>query len=106
MQLATGQDIGRSLEDILTAARGNLARDYAPQKPVDERFYAEPVIHASRSAWPESEYALDRQLRRADELHRDFVAARARYHYPAAEVAARAKQDAVRSGTNVPMIHR
>jgi hypothetical protein len=92
MALATGH-AGRTVEDILSAARGNLERDYAPQKPVDERFYGEPVIHASRSAWPESEYALDRQLRRADELHRDFVAVRARYDYPCAEAITRAKQE-------------
>jgi hypothetical protein len=105
LALATGE-VGRSLDDILTAARGDLARDYAPQRPVDERFWTEPVIHASRSAWPESEYAVDRQLRRADELHRDFVAVRARYSYPAAEEAARSKSDAVRSSRRVPMIDR
>jgi hypothetical protein len=48
-------------------------------------------LYRARSAWPESEYQLDRQLRRADELHRDYVAARARYNYGAGIEAARAK---------------
>ena len=100
MQLATGEGIGRSLGDVFAEARAAADREdgraEALRRRLDESgelIYAEPRIHASRSGWPESERELDRMLRRADELHRDLVAVRARRDYPAAVEAARAKSD-------------
>jgi hypothetical protein len=88
---------GKTLQEVLVRARGNLERDYAPQQRADERFYGEARIHASRSGWPESEYARDRQLRQADEMHRSLVEYQARRDYAGAEARARAKSEAVRS---------
>ena len=82
MALATGQGIGRSIQDVfgdaLAASEREDGRAAARQRHEDgDVVYIdrEPQIQgASRSAWPESEYELNRMLRQADELHRDRVA--------------------------------
>jgi hypothetical protein len=86
LALATGQGIGRSIQDVFADARlageREDGRAAARQRHEDgEVCYIdrEPTIQgASRSAWPESEYEFDRQLRQAGELHRDLVMTQAR----------------------------
>jgi hypothetical protein len=119
--LASGEVAGRTVADVFADARAAGDRDDARAAARDRRdelvYVDEPVIHAGRSAPLVAEYALDRQLRRADELHRDLVALRARYDYPAAEAIARAKSEvgqAIRSAGDgddgpdayIPMIYR
>jgi hypothetical protein len=85
LQLAAGQGIGRSVEDVfadaVAAAEREDARAAARQRHEDGGAVlidAEPRIRASRSAWPESEYELDRMLREASELHRSLVMTQSR----------------------------
>jgi hypothetical protein len=79
MALAAGEGIGRSIEAVLGDAMAAADREDARQRSRDRRedvcfIDAEPVIAgASRSAWPESEWELNRMLRQADELHHDLV---------------------------------
>jgi hypothetical protein len=110
MDAATG-NVGRDLLDVLEAARGDLARDYAPEPPADERFYGEPRIQgAQRSGWPGSEFELDRLISRAQDSHHDLVAYKARRNYADTLEAARAKSvtrhDAGPGEGRVPMIFR
>jgi len=86
VQLAAGDGISRSIEDVFADARLASEREdgraAARQRHQDGDVVFidhEPRIQgASRSAWPESEYELDRMLRQADELHRDRIAYEAR----------------------------
>jgi hypothetical protein len=99
LAIARGEVAGRTVGDVfadaLAAADREDARSASRQRREDGDVVfidSEPRIHGvSRSAWPASEWELDRTLRQASELHRDLVAVRARYDYPAAEMAARAK---------------
>lgn len=107
MDVAAG-NVGRDLMDVLAAARGDLERDYAPTPVADERFVNGEALTASvqRAA----EYDLDRQLRRAQQLHDDLTAVRARTDYAGTLAAAREKSEArhaIRSETaRTPMIYR
>jgi hypothetical protein len=100
--------IGRTVSEVLTA-NAELA-DRVPKEHRDPVNYVgdtgAPVQRSRGDGWPSSEYQVDSLLARADRLHRDFVAARARHDYAGAAEAAQAKQDAVRSGRRVPMIGR
>ena len=103
LAIARGEVAGRSLGEIFGDARDAADREDARasarqrREDGDDVYFGEPVIHgAARSAWPSSDYELDRLMRHADELHRDLVAVRARYNYRSAEVAARAKSEAGR----------
>jgi hypothetical protein len=97
---------GKTLDEILDHARGNLARDYAPEKPADERFYGEPAVGASRSAWPGTDYEAGRQIRRAEE-NREWIAAyRVRHRGAGAVEAARADRDRRIARRSVPMIEQ
>ena len=86
LALATGQGIGRSIEDVFADAR--LAADREDGRAAARRRHEdgdvvfidrEPRIQgASRSSWPSSSYEADRQLRQADQLHRDLVQTQSR----------------------------
>jgi hypothetical protein len=104
LALARGE-AGRTLADVLDGARGDLERDYAPQQPVDERFYGEPVIGRS-SGWPGSDFEVDRMLGRCSDLHADLVAYRARHDYQAALSAARSKGAADGAASDVAVRSR
>jgi hypothetical protein len=84
MAIARGEVGGRDVLAILADATAAADREDARQRARDRRedvvfLDSEPVIHgASRSAWPESEWELDRQLRRAADLHTDLVQTRTR----------------------------
>lgn len=100
MALATGQ-AGRTLADILQGAE-NAADHEAGRQAAQERKSRtdwdyldarEPVLAGRSSAWPSSEYELDRTISRAEDLHRDLVMYAARHDYPAAEQASRAKSE-------------
>jgi hypothetical protein len=78
------------LDEMTEQDKWQAARDAAADRHV---FVGEPVIGRS-DGWPESPYEAERAIARAEELHRDLVAARVRYSYPAAEAAARAKMPA------------
>lgn len=75
MALATGQDIGRTLGDVLGDAQlaaeredgRATARERHQRDDVEYIGGAEPRIHASRSDWPESEYELGRMIREAQD---------------------------------------
>jgi hypothetical protein len=100
MALATGEGIGRSLQDVLGDAIAAGDREDARSAARDRRQEwlgaGEPSIGRSRDdGWPESSYEADRQIRQADQLHRDLVVYRAR-HDPFALEAARAKSTAAR----------
>jgi hypothetical protein len=95
LDVMTG-NIGRTVTEVLTA-NAELA-DRVPKEHRDPVNYVGdtgdyfPVQRSRRETAEPGEYVRDRQLRQADELHRDFVAARARYDYGGAVEAARAKQ--------------
>jgi hypothetical protein len=84
--IARGEGIGRSVDDTLRDAAAAADREDARAAARDRRGRddvcyldaPEPTIHASRSAWPESSYELDRMLREARDLHTDLVHAQAR----------------------------
>jgi hypothetical protein len=106
LELAAGEVTGRTVADVfasaLEAAEHEDARAAARERR--ERQGEVPVLvgepSIGRSGWPASEYEFDRQLQRASDLHRDFVAYMARRNYPAAAEAARAKSPyARRSGS-------
>ena len=84
MAIARGEVTGRDINDILGDARAAADREDIRQASRDRRedvhwIDQEPTIHgASRSAWPESEWELDRLIRRAQQDHSWFVAYRAR----------------------------
>jgi hypothetical protein len=84
MALATGQALGRTAADVLAGAEAAADREDARQAARDRRedvcwIDSEPVVAgASRSAWPGSEYEVDRDLQRASDLHRELVAYQAR----------------------------
>jgi len=88
--LATGQAGGRSLADIFDSVIAAADQEDARQG-AQERSGRDDWGYVGRSAWPGSEYELDRTINRAQELHRDLVAYRGRHDYPAAQDAARAK---------------
>jgi hypothetical protein len=108
MQLATGQDIGRSMPDIFADALAAGDREDARAAAIERRLAGSgEFIGVSRSdGWPESPYEADRMLRRADDLHRDLVAVRARHDYAGAVEAARAKSDPFIERAAGPMIYR
>lgn len=97
IDLATGNVGGRTVADVFADAAAAAAREDARQASRDRRedvvfIDREPVLHGTRrSAWPESEYELDRLLSRADDLHSDLMAVRTRRNYGATVEAARAK---------------
>lgn len=105
LAMATGEGLGRTVGDVLADARAMAERADAraaakDRKEPREVVWGDPVIHgARRSAWPSSEYELDRTLRLADELHRDMVAYQARIGGAAAVEAERAKS----SRADVPL---
>jgi hypothetical protein len=111
MDVMTG-DIGRTVDEVL-AGSGELA-DRVPKEHRDPVNYIGDTGGAARRSqsrgdgWPSSAYAVDSLLARADQAHRDFVAARARYNYRAAEAAARDKADPYveRAEAQTPMIYR
>jgi hypothetical protein len=102
--LATGQqEAGRTLQEVFAGAleASNREDARAAVREARERQGDVPLFvgegSIGRSGWPASEYELDRQLRRASDLHRDLVAYQARRNYPAAAEAARAKSAVTRS---------
>jgi hypothetical protein len=106
MALATGEDIGRSLDDILADAIAAADHEDARQAARAHReagLEPEHVEVGRSDGWP---YDLDRQLRQAEDNHRELVALRARLDYPAALEAARARQEAVRSAPQAPVIYQ
>lgn len=105
--LARGEDVGaadviagntgRTLDDVLAGASGELA-DRIPVGQRGERDYDELIVlgqtvqRSHRGA--SGDYEIGRLLDQAGQLHRDLIATRARYDYPAAEARARAKSTA------------
>ena len=85
-------DLGRTLDEILAGASGELA-DRVPahqrEHDWDEIIVDATMVRRSRREYDASGYETDRLLRQATELHRDFVAVRARHDYPAAVERAR-----------------
>ena len=105
--VARGEDVGaadviagntgRTLDDVLAGASGELA-DRIPVGQRGERDYDELIVlgqtvqRSHRGA--SGDYEIGRLLDQAGQLHRDLIATRARYDYPAAEARARAKSTA------------
>jgi hypothetical protein len=103
MALASGEEIGRSLEDVFADAIAAADHEDARQGARAKReagIEPEHVEVGRSDGWP---YELDRQLAQAEENHRELVRWKAARNYPAAVEAARAKQEAVRSA---PMIYQ
>jgi hypothetical protein len=104
VDVAAGRVPGRTVADVFRGALEAGEREDARAAVRDRRaaqgevplMFGEASI--GRSGWPQSEYELDRQLRRASDLHRDLVAFMARRDYPAAAEAARAKSAYARQG--------
>lgn len=108
--------IGRSLQDVLAGSTAEMA-DRIPKDQRGEKDYELLIDGAmvSRSA-PRSDggsaadYALDRQLRRARQLHDDLTAIRTRNDYEGTLARARAKSEAspyaTRNADRTPMIYR
>jgi hypothetical protein len=126
MQLASGRGLGRTVEETLADAVAAADHQDAREGARAKREAGAELAHVEvghvevgRSAgrpdgWPSSSYELERMIREAQGLHRDLVAVRARYDYPAAREAARAKssdgfieraEDRGQDG-RVPMIYR
>lgn len=91
--LATGQGGGRTLADIFAGAEAAADQQDA-RAGAAERNGRDDWGYVGRSNWPGSQFELERELGRAEDLHRDFVAYRARTGYQDAESVARAKSDA------------
>jgi hypothetical protein len=109
--LATGEGIGRSMADVFADAVAAADHEDARQGAKAKReagIEPDHVMVGRSDGWPESAYQADRQIRRADELHRDLVRYKAARTYPAAVEAARSKAEPFveRASGSVPMIYR
>ncbi len=95
MALASGEVTGRDLGDVFADATAAADREDARQRARDRResgevvFIDEPVIRDAGRSEPLWTYEMDRELRRAHDLHGDLVQVMARADYPSALAAAR-----------------
>jgi hypothetical protein len=96
MALATGEGIGRSMADVFADAIAAADHEDARQAAQARREAGLEPEHVvvGRSAWPESEYVLDRQVSQLEDNHRELVRWKARLDHAAAIEAARSKSDA------------